>query len=153
MAGGGPAVIYGSDRAALRRTFAEAWRKHLDGVALEPLQARIVDVVAAHPEFRRVVEDPASLERDFAPHDGRVNPFLHMAMHLALVEQRALDRPVGIVRALQSLERRLGDAHAAQHAAMECLGQALWQAQRAGTAPDEASYLECLKARARRGRQ
>jgi hypothetical protein len=29
---------------------------------------------------------------------------------------------------------------------MECLGQALWEAQRKGQAPDEAAYLECLKA-------
>jgi hypothetical protein len=28
---------------------------------------------------------------------------------------------------------------------MECLGEALWQAQHDKTVPDEAKYLECLK--------
>jgi hypothetical protein len=28
---------------------------------------------------------------------------------------------------------------------MECLGQALWQAQRDQTHPDEMAYLECLR--------
>ncbi len=144
------AVIYGSDRAALRRAFAEAWRKRLEGLPLEPMEARIADVVGAHPEYRRAVEDPGSLQRDYAPDAGETNPFLHMAMHLALVEQRASDRPPGIARALADLARRLGDEHAAEHAAMECLGEALWQAQRAGALPDEGRYLACVRALARR---
>jgi hypothetical protein len=28
---------------------------------------------------------------------------------------------------------------------LECLGEALWRAQRDGTAPDEVAYLESLK--------
>jgi hypothetical protein len=28
---------------------------------------------------------------------------------------------------------------------MECLGEALWNAQRNQTAPDETEYLDCLK--------
>jgi len=28
---------------------------------------------------------------------------------------------------------------------IECLGRALWEAQRAGTQPDESAYLECLQ--------
>jgi len=34
--------------------------------------------------------------------------------------------------------------HAAEHAMIECLGEALWQAQRSGRAPDEAAYLAAL---------
>ena len=79
-------MLFGTDRAALRRTFAEAWRKHRDGRPVEPLEARIADVVAQHPEYRRAVEDPDSLERDFAPGEDGTNPYLHMAMHLALRE-------------------------------------------------------------------
>ena len=28
---------------------------------------------------------------------------------------------------------------------MECLGEALWRAQRDGQAPDEVAYLQCLR--------
>jgi hypothetical protein len=28
---------------------------------------------------------------------------------------------------------------------MECLGEMIWQAQRGGTQPDAAVYLECLE--------
>jgi len=143
-------MLFGSDRAALRRTFADAWARRAQGLPLEVTQSRIADVVAMHPEYHSLLADAASLQRDFGAQDGDSNPFLHMAMHLALHEQRASDRPPGVRRLLDELLRRAADAHAAEHAAMECLAQVLWEAQRAGTLPAEGHYLACLRARARR---
>ena len=65
-------------------------------------------------------------------------------LHLALLEQLATDRPAGIRAHYQRIVQRSGDAHEAEHLAMECLVQALWEAQRDGRAPDEESYLNCL---------
>ena len=45
----------------------------------------------------------------------------------------------------RALARRLGDVHAAEHPMIECLGEALWQSQRSGRAPDEAGYLAALE--------
>ncbi|MFI4921895.1 MAG: DUF1841 family protein [Gammaproteobacteria bacterium] len=42
-----------------------------------------------------------------------------------------------------------GDAHAAEHTMLECLGEALWRAQRENRLPDEQAYLACIKARVR----
>ena len=146
-------MLFGSDRTALRRTFAQAWQRHLARAPLEPLQARIVQVVQAHPEYQAVIEDPESVDRDYLPDAGGTNPYLHMAMHIALLEQRATDRPPGITRALDIAARRLGDGHAAEHEAMECLGRVMWEAQREATTPDEMAYLACVKRIARRGRR
>ena len=144
-------MIYSSDRATLRRTFADAWRKRRDGSPLDPQEARIADVVAAHPEYHALLDDPRALDRDFTPEGGEANPFLHMAMHLTLGEQRATDRPPGVARELERLARRLGDVHAAEHAAMECLGRVLWESGRSGRMPDEKDYLECMRGRRTRG--
>ena len=138
-------MLFGSDRTALRRTFSEAWQRHRQGLPLEPLQARIVEVVAAHPEYHRTVEDAEALNRDYLPDGGQSNPFLHMSMHLALAEQCSTDRPPGISKALARIQRAGASAHDAQHQAMECLGRALWEAQRQGCAPDEAGYLKCVR--------
>lgn len=143
-------MLFGSDRTALRRTFAQAWARRVQGLPLEPAQARIADVVAMHPEYHSLLADPESLQRDFGPDDGVGNPFLHMALHLSLCEQRASDRPPGVTRLLDALSRRSGDLHTAEHEAIECLAQVLWQAQRAGSVPAEGRYLECLRSRARR---
>jgi len=139
-------VFHDQGRANLRRMYVEAWRKHRESRPVEPLEDQIIRVVELHPEYHAVLEgDPDNVERDYTPEQGESNPFLHMGMHLAIREQVGTDRPAGI-RAIHSrLTQRLGDMHAAEHAMIECLGEALWHAQRAGTAPDESAYLESLR--------
>lgn len=138
-------MLFGNDRTALRRFYQEAWRKRRDGLPLEPLERQVAEVVSEHPEYHALLETDAALASDYTPEMGQSNPFLHLGMHLAIREQLAGDRPAGIVAAYRALLTRLGDAHAAEHHMMDCLGQALWEAQRAGRAPDEAAYLDCLR--------
>jgi hypothetical protein len=70
-----------------------------------------------------------------------------MGLHLAVREQVSIDRPPGVRELLRLLQARHGDLHRAEHALMEALGEALWQAQRAGTAPDEGHYLALARRR------
>ena len=139
-------MLFGNDREQMRRYFCDVWRKKNTGQALEPLEGIIADVIALHPEYQRLLADPDSaVQRDFTPEDGEPNPFLHMGMHIAIQEQLTTNRPAGILDIYQSLCRRFADAHTAEHQMMECLGEILWEAQRNGTAPDEALYLQKLK--------
>jgi hypothetical protein len=134
----------GRDR--LRGMYAEAWRRHREGLPLEPLQAQIVAVIELHPEYHAVVESGAeALARDYTPEGGTTNPFLHMGLHLAIREQVGTDRPAGIRAVHAALTRRLGDAHAAEHRMIKCLAEALWQSQASGRPPDEAAYLAALR--------
>jgi hypothetical protein len=133
-------------RSSLRRMYVEAWRKHREALPVEPVEDQIIRVIEWHPEYTHVLEaSDDTLEQDYTPESGRTNPFLHMGLHLAIREQVATDRPRGIVEVHRTLVQRLGDAHAAEHAMIECLGEALWQAQRSGRAPDETAYLETLR--------
>jgi hypothetical protein len=133
-------------RSSLRRMYVEAWRKHREALPVEPVEDQIIRVIEWHPEYADVLEaGDDALEQDYTPESGRTNPFLHMGLHLAIREQVATDRPRGIVDVHRALAQRLGDAHAAEHAMIECLGEALWQAQRSGRAPDETAYLEALR--------
>ena len=130
----------------MRQVFYDAWQQAQQGVILDPATRMVADVVALHPEYHPLLTDPeAGLDRDYTPEQGEANPFLHMGMHIALNEQVSTNRPAGIVAVHQGLSRKLGDRHEAEHRMMECLGQALWQAQQAGGLPDEAAYLECLR--------
>jgi hypothetical protein len=38
-----------------------------------------------------------------------------------------------------------GDAHAVEHAMIECLAETLWEAQSSNCAPDEQKYIERLR--------
>jgi hypothetical protein len=136
-------VIFGQDRSELRRMYAEAWRKHCDGLPLSPLESGIARVVAEHPEYRdAVVGDPG---REFPVGGGATNPFLHMGLHLAIREQVGTDRPAGIARGFRTLRDSLGDPHAAEHRMIDCLAETLWEAQGRNAVPDEAAYLERLR--------
>jgi hypothetical protein len=135
----------------MRRSFAEAWAARLAGRPLTPLEHQIADVVEEHPEYHALLEATQALEaQEFTPELGRTNPFLHMAMHLAIRDQRDTDRPAGIQALYRGLAGRLGPVET-EHRLMECLGEALWQAQRSGMAPDETAYLECVRSMSKRG--
>jgi hypothetical protein len=68
-----------------------------------------------------------------------------MGLHLAIREQVSTNRPAGITEVHARLAARMGSAHEADHRMLEVLAEALWEAQRAGKAPDEAAYLERLR--------
>lgn len=142
-------MFFSQDRTTLRRHFAAAWRKRLDGTPLEPLEAAISDIVAMHPEYHSLLESGEEvLARDYPPELGETNPFLHLAMHMGIREQLATNRPAELRSLHSNLLAAWGDAHEAEHAMMECLAEVIWQAQRYGTLPDEASYLACLRRQA-----
>ncbi|MGD8378807.1 MAG: DUF1841 family protein [Gammaproteobacteria bacterium] len=142
--------MFGQDRSEIRRTFFEVWDKLQTGAPMEALQQIIGEVIEAHPEYHSLFADrDAVLDRDWTPADGETNPFLHMGMHIAIREQLTTNRPAGLRDAYRVLVGRLGEPHAAEHEMMECLGRALWEAQRAGTLPDENAYLECVRRRGR----
>jgi hypothetical protein len=135
-------------RDELRRTYSEAWRKHLEHAPLTPLEAMITDVIGAHPEYQAVVADAdAALAYEPGATGGTENPFLHMGLHLAIRDQVSIDRPPGVRELHRLLQARYGDLHRAEHALMEALGETLWQAQRAGGPPDEAHYLALARGR------
>ncbi len=139
-------MLFGENRDQLRLFYVETWRKQREGLPLQPLEALLADVIAAHPEYHPLLTaGDAAQAAEFGPASGGENPFLHMGMHMALREQVATDRPAGIAALHRRLAQRLDDPHEAEHRMMECLGTALWDAQRQGLAPDEAAYLECLR--------
>lgn len=134
-------------REQLRRVYVEAWRKRREAVPMEPLEAQVADIIALHPEYQAELERPGqTLDRDYSPEDGRSNPFLHMGLHLALRDQIATDRPAGIRKAFEAIAARAASLHEAEHLVLECLAEAMWEAQRAGHPPDELLYLERVRA-------
>lgn len=112
---------------------------------MDPMQEVVANIVELHPEYHHLLEDAEVVARDFSAETGESNPFLHMSMHIALHEQISTDRPQGINDCYQKLCLLKGGPHDAEHAMMECLGEALWNAQRNQSAPDEVTYLNCLK--------
>jgi hypothetical protein len=139
-------IFAGQSRDQLRRMYLESWRKFSARAPLEPLEAQLAAVIAEHPEYIAWLEaGEEALGAEFTPEGGQQNPFLHLGLHLAIREQVATNRPAGIAEIHQKLAARLGGTHEAEHAMLEPLAEAIWEAQRQGKMPDEQAYLERLR--------
>lgn len=126
--------------------FFDAWHKHTSKQPMEPLEQLIAAIAEQHPEYHVVLtSQDSNLDKDFTPEMGQTNPFLHMAMHISIQEQLGTQRPTGIIELYKELLIKFGDPHEVEHHMMECLGQMVWQAQRDNTAPNDETYLDCLR--------
>lgn len=135
--------MYTDDRNAYRRSFIEAWQKHLKHLPLEPLEAQLVSVIQAHPEYHAFLSnEKQALQQEFEPEE---NPFMHLSLHLAVREQIQLNRPNGMTALYQEALNKFPNAHEAEHELVSTLAQFLWQAQQKGVMPDENAYLNTLR--------
>ncbi len=142
--------MFNPTREETRRFFFDTWQKYSIKEQLSALEGTALDIVLQHPEYHVILANPDKyLTQDFLPEFGETNPFLHMSMHLAIEEQLSIDQPPGIRAHFQSLLEKCSGTHDAQHVAMDCLAEMIWQAQRNQSSPDATFYLDCLEQKAR----
>ncbi|MGL6071713.1 DUF1841 family protein [Craterilacuibacter sp.] len=138
--------MFNPSRQDARRFFFDTWAKHKAGIALSDLEKIAATTLLAHPEYHHIVDNPQDyLEQEWTPEMGQSNPFMHLGLHMAIEEQRAIDQPFGIRSLYAQLALRHGDEHRAQHDIMECLGEMIWHAQRYGGGPDVNRYISCVR--------
>ena len=141
--------MFNPSRSQAREFLFDLWEKHQAGAALTPLESMAIAIVLEHPEYHAYLGDRERyLERDWRPEGGETNPFLHLQMHLAIEEQLTIDQPPGIRGAVEALARKHDSMHDARHDVMDCLAEAIWNAQRHGAGFDNASYLDCIRRKA-----
>lgn len=137
--------MFNPSREQVRQFFCAVWRKHSERLPLAGAEITAADIVARHPEYHTLLSQPeAAVEQEWTPENGQMNPFLHLSLHLAIIEQISIDQPPGIRMAFHALRARL-DEHDAEHIVLECLGETLWRAQREGKALDGAAYLSAIR--------
>ena len=133
-----------NDREQIRKTYLAAWQKHLAKQPLSGLETQLVELILLHPEYQSFFENPD----DDLQHNYRTdnNPFLHLGLHLGIREQLATNRPAGIREIFTKLMQKHQDQHQVEHLMMDVMANILWEAQQSNALPDEALYLERLKA-------
>lgn len=141
--------MFSPSQADVRRYFCAVYAKTRSGQTLEALETIASLWIDEHPEYHAALADvDLALAAMQQAEDGKSNPFLHLSMHLSISEQCSIDQPRGIRQAVELLTHRRDSLHLAHHEAMECLGQMLWESQRAGRPPDGAAYIACVQRRA-----
>lgn len=143
--------MFAPSQLEVRKFFCETYRKQRESLPLTPMEVIAADWIVEHPEYHGDLADPvAALAAVYTVEDGRTNPFLHLSMHLTLIEQHKIDQPRGVRQALDLLAARRQSLHEAHHEAMECLGEMIWASQRSGLPPDGHAYLDGLRRKATR---
>lgn len=145
------APMFSPSQADVRRFFCSVHAKARAGQPMDAMETLASQWIEEHPEYAQDLADvDAALARMYEVEGGRTNPFLHLSMHLSISEQCSIDQPRGIRQAVELLAARRSSLHDAHHEAMECLGQMLWESQRAGRPPDGAAYIDCVQRHATR---
>ncbi len=135
--------MYTNDRDAYRQSFFITWQKHQKGATLTPVEKQMAEIIQQHPEYHALLTSSDLCQhQEFAPEE---NPFLHMSLHMAIVDQLQVNQPRGITTLYQGLLTQMHNAHETQHQMMQCLASVMWQAQQAGIPPDENVYWDKLQ--------
>ncbi len=143
--------MFAPSQEHVRRFFCEVWAKHRAGQPVTPLEAMAADWIVQHPEYHEDLSDEeAAVAAVFTVEEGRQNPFLHLSMHLSIMEQVSIDQPRGIQAAVALLAARRGSLHDAHHEVMEALGEMVWTSQRSGLPFDGPAYIDRVMQRATR---
>lgn len=137
--------MFNPSREQVRDLFFDTWRKYRGGEAIAGVETLALEAILLHPEYHRVLEAPGRYrEQEYFPELGEPNPFLHLSLHVALEEQLSIDQPAGVRERFARIVSKSADRHAALHAALDCLAEMVWRAQRDAAVPDAAGYLICL---------
>ena len=143
--------MFTPSQADVRRFFCSVYAKAKANQPLEAIETIAIQWIEDHPEYHTDFADSAlALEKMYDVEGGKTNPFLHLSMHLSISEQCSIDQPRGIRQAVELLTAKRDSLHDAHHEAMDCLGQMVWESQRAGRPPDGAAYIDCVQRHATR---
>ena len=141
--------MFTPSQADVRQFFCSVYAKNNNGQPLEAIESIASQWIEEHPEHHAdFANAEAALEKMYQVEDGKTNPFLHLSMHLSISEQCSIDQPRGIRQAVELLAAKRDSLHDAHHQVMDCLGQMVWESQRAGRPPDGAAYIDCVQRQA-----
>ena len=141
--------LFNPSRDEVREFFFDAWAKFKAQKPLTDLEKIGLGVIHMHPEYHRILDAPAQFKsQEYFPEFGETNPFLHMSLHLSILEQISINQPIGIATIYEKLKLKHQNEHDAQHDILDCLAETIWQAQRNHTDLDAAQYLQLMQQKA-----
>ncbi len=137
--------LFNPSRDEVRDFFFDSWAKFKAQQPLTDLEKIAIGVIQMHPEYHPVLDAAEQYkQKEYFPELGETNPFLHMSLHLSVLEQISINQPIGIVDVYDKLKLTHQEEHAAQHDVIDCLGETIWHAQQNKTGLDTMHYLKLL---------
>jgi hypothetical protein len=147
--------LFNPSRDEVREFFFTTWSKYKSQESLTEMEKIAISIIHMHPEYYEFLDAPDKFkQQDYLPEFGESNPFLHMSLHISILEQISINQPIGISSIYETLKKKhhhsqkVESEHFAQHDMLECLAETIWLAQRNNTGLDTEHYLQLLKLKA-----
>ena len=141
--------LFNPSRDEVRDFFFDTWAKFMAKQILTDLEKLGLSVILMHPEYQPILDKPEQFKhQEYFPELNETNPFLHMSLHLSILEQISINQPLGIAEIYAKLKILHQDEHLAQHDVLDCLAETIWQAQRNNAAIDGNYYVQLLQQKA-----
>ena len=142
--------LFNPSRDEVRDFFFATWHNFNAQKPLTDLEKLALSVIHMHPEYQPILDAPEQFKhQEYFPEFGETNPFLHMSLHLSILEQISINQPIGIAGIYETLKIKHHNEIDAQHDILECLAEVIWQAQRNHTDLDAVQYLQLMQLKAR----
>ena len=142
--------MFNPSQADVRNFFFDTYAKADTAQELTDLEKITYGVILEHPEYHDILQNKEKyLNFEWNVENGQTNPFLHLSMHLTILEQLSIDQPQGISELFNQLYMKFVKRHDAEHQLIDCIGEMLWQAQRNQSMPDVTIYLDCINKKLR----
>ncbi len=137
--------MFNPSQSEVRNFFFDVFDKGRQNILLTDLEKIAYSIILEHSEYHEILGNRDKyLEFQYLPEMGQTNPFLHLSMHLSIIEQLSIDQPPGVANLYKEMCKKTGDEHLAAHEIIDCLGEMIWQAQRNTSAPDVNVYFACI---------
>ena len=137
--------MFNPSQSDVRNFFFDIIEKTQANHQLSDLEKIAYSIILEHPEYESILTNRRKyLEYQWTVEMGQTNPFLHLSMHMSIIEQLSIDQPPGVKNLYNELCIKFNDAHEAAHQLMDCLGEMIWQAQSKHSAPDMQVYFSCI---------
>ncbi|MBY0379421.1 MAG: DUF1841 family protein [Burkholderiales bacterium] len=137
--------MFNPNQTDVRNFFFDTFEKNTTHANLTDLEKIALSVILEHPEYENYLSNREKYTNyQWCPESGENNPFLHMSLHVNVIEQLLINQPHGIVESYQKLCLKFGDKHNASHELMDCIIEIVWQAQCNNTPPDVNIYFTCI---------
>ncbi|WP_092400973.1 MULTISPECIES: DUF1841 family protein [Candidatus Ichthyocystis] len=138
--------MFPPSRHEARLFFFNIWGKKLKKEPFTGIEKKASLIIEDHPEYHYILDHPKLYsDFDFSTEHGTINPFLHLSLHLTIVEQIDTDQPRGIVDLFQQLCIKHTNEHDAKHAILDILAEEIWSTIHNKTIFDNVRYLQRIK--------
>ncbi len=110
----------------LRNFFFDIFEKHKLNQMLSSLEKQVLSIILQHPEYHEILNNRHKyLNYHWNNSSGEFNPFLHLSMHLTILEQLSINQPDRIREIFDKFVLKYKGEHNATHELMDCIAEML----------------------------